>query len=59
MTDINSTQKRIAAQVKAFKVAALQMASGPNIPGNISEARRLVENAVAQGARLVVLPEFF
>lgn len=59
MADINSTQRRIAAQVNAFKVAALQMASGPNVAGNLSEARRLVENAVAQGARLVVLPEFF
>lgn len=59
MADINSTQKRIAAQVNVFKVAALQMASGPNIQGNLSEARRLIENAVAQGARLVVLPEFF
>ena len=59
MTDINSTQRRIAAQVNAFKVAALQMASGPNVAGNLSEARRLIENAVAQGARLVVLPEFF
>ena len=59
MADINSTQRRIAAQVNAFKVAALQMASGPNIHGNISEARRLIENAVEQGARLAVLPEFF
>ncbi len=59
MADIDSTQRRIAAQIKAFKVAALQMASGPNVAGNLSEARRLIENAVAQGARLVVLPEFF
>lgn len=59
MAEIDSTQKRIAAQVNAFKVAALQMASGPNVAGNLSEARRLIENAVAQGARLVVLPEFF
>jgi predicted amidohydrolase len=59
MTDINSTQRRIAAQVNAFKVAALQMASGPNISGNLSEARRLIENAVAQGAKMVVLPEYF
>ncbi len=59
MADINSTPRRIAAQVSLFKVAALQMASGPNIAGNICEARRLIENAVAQGARLVVLPEFF
>jgi nitrilase len=59
MADVNSTQRRIAAQINAFKVAALQMASGPNIPGNLNEARRLIENAVAQGAKLVVLPEFF
>lgn len=59
MADTSSTQRRIAAQINAFKVAALQMASGPNVEGNLSEARRLIENAVAQGARLVVLPEFF
>lgn len=59
MADTSSTQRRIAAQANAFKVAALQMASGPNVEGNLSEARRLIENAVAQGARLVVLPEFF
>jgi len=55
----DSTQQRIAAQVNAFKVAAVQMASGPNVDGNIGEARRLIANAVEQGARLVVLPEFF
>jgi predicted amidohydrolase len=54
-----STQKRIAAQVNAFKVSAIQMASGPNVEGNLSEARRLIANAAGQGARLVVLPEFF
>src|SRR5512139_1064456 len=59
MADIDSTQKRIAAQANAFKVAAVQMASGPNVAGNLKEAGRLIEKAVAQGARLVVLPEFF
>ncbi len=59
MIDINSTQRRNAAQVSAFKVAAVQMASGPNVAGNLSEARRMIENAVEQGAQLVVLPEFF
>src|SRR5487761_1999449 len=42
-----------------FKVAAIQMASGPNVSGNLSEARRLIAKAAEQGARLVVLPEFF
>lgn len=35
------------------------MASGPNVAGNLKEAGRLIENAVQQGAKLVVLPEFF
>ncbi len=43
----------------AFKVAAIQMASGPNVAGNLSEARRLITKAAEQGAKLVVLPEFF
>ena len=55
----DSTQQRIAAQANAFKVAAIQMASGPNVTGNLSEARRLIAKAAEQGARLVVLPEFF
>ena len=59
MLDGNSTQARIASQANAFKVAAIQMASGPNVEGNLSEARRLIANAAEQGARLVVLPEFF
>lgn len=59
MSEGNNTQQRIAAQVNAFKVAAIQMASGPNVSGNLSEARRLIAKAVEQGARLVVLPEFF
>lgn len=35
------------------------MASGPNVTGNLNEAGRLIANAAEQGARLVVLPEFF
>ncbi len=59
MHDMSSTQKRIAAQANAFKVAAIQMASGPNVAGNLNEAGRLIEKAAEQGARLVVLPEYF
>lgn len=40
-------------------VAAIQMASGPNINANLLEADRLVGQAAAAGARLVVLPENF
>ena len=41
------------------KVAAIQMASGPNKSGNISEASRLISDAADQGAKLIVLPENF
>jgi nitrilase len=41
------------------KVAAIQMASGPYVSANLSEAERLIEIAANQGARLVVLPEYF
>ena len=41
------------------KVAAIQMASGPNVSANLIEARRLINLAVRAGAKLVVLPENF
>ena len=41
------------------KVAAIQMASGPNVDGNLHEAGRLIAQAVSAGAELVVLPENF
>lgn len=40
-------------------VAAIQMASGPSVPANLEEAGRLIEEAAAQGAKLIVLPEYF
>jgi len=46
-------------QPGVFKVAAIQMASGPNVAANLDEAERLIEMAVAQGAKLVALPEYF
>jgi len=41
------------------RIAAIQMASGPNVNANLYEAERLIGRAVAAGARLVVLPENF
>jgi nitrilase len=41
------------------EVAAVQMASGPNIEANLLEAGRLISTAVEQGAQLIVLPENF
>jgi len=42
-----------------MKVAAVQMASGPNVSANLFEAERLIKEAARGGARLVVLPENF
>jgi deaminated glutathione amidase len=42
-----------------MKVAALQMTSGPDVAANLEQARELLEQAVAQGARLAALPENF
>ncbi len=47
------------ATVPAFRVAGVQMASGPSVAANLNEAGRLIEIAVAQGARLIALPEYF
>lgn len=42
-----------------LRVAAIQMASGPSVSANLEEALRLIELAVSQEAKLVVLPEYF
>jgi predicted amidohydrolase len=42
-----------------MKVAAVQMTSTRDVAANLNEAGRLVADAHAQGARLVVLPENF
>lgn len=42
-----------------FYVAAIQMASGPDVDANLEEATRHIEDAVSQKAKLVVLPEYF
>jgi len=40
-------------------VAAIQMASGPNVKANLEEAEKLIKTAVQQDAKLIVLPENF
>lgn len=47
------------AQPGVTRIAGVQLAAGPNVKGNLIEAGRLVEMAVAQGAKLVALPEYF
>lgn len=54
-----TTFSKAKSQPGVFKVAAIQMASGPNVAANLDEAERLIDMAVAQGAKLVALPEYF
>jgi deaminated glutathione amidase len=42
-----------------MKLAALQMTSGPDVTANLEQARALLEEAAALGARLAALPENF
>ncbi|WP_455376095.1 carbon-nitrogen hydrolase family protein [Kaarinaea lacus] len=44
---------------KIFKLAAIQMASGPNVNANLIEVGRLIDVAADEGADFVVLPENF
>lgn len=51
----------MAAEAAAgnFRIAAVQMASGPQVKSNLNEARRLIEMAATAGAKLIALPEYF
>ncbi|MBU6467977.1 MAG: carbon-nitrogen hydrolase family protein [Betaproteobacteria bacterium] len=42
-----------------FRVAAIQMASGPHVDANLLEAGRLIKTAANQGAAIIGLPEYF
>jgi nitrilase len=41
------------------RMAAIQMVSGPRVADNLLAAGQLIDEAVAQGAQLVALPEYF
>ncbi len=58
-TTPEALRESFATTQSMFRVAAIQMASGPNVEGNLNEARRLIELAAATGARIVGLPEYF
>ena len=45
--------------VQPFRVAAVQTVSGGDVDANLAQAQPLVAAAAAEGARLVVLPEYF
>ena len=48
-----------AAPRQNARVAAVQMVSTPRVDENLATAGRLIAEAVAQGAQLVALPEYF
>lgn len=59
ITSRNSHTKAAASAAGIVKIAGIQMASGPNVSANLSEAERLIKIATEQGAKLIVLPEYF
>lgn len=56
---LKTTKAKSTSNQELIKIAAIQMASGPSVAANLSEAERLIEVAANQGAKLVVLPEYF
>lgn len=58
-TTPDALRESFSSTQSMFRVAAIQMASGPNITANLQEAERLVELAAATGARIIALPEYF
>jgi len=58
-TDIDQATRSGSEGRDKVRVAAVQMASGPSVSANLEEAFRLIEEAAAKQAKLVVLPEYF
>ncbi len=59
ITTRNKANKPSHAPAGTVKVAAIQMASSPHVTSNLTEAERLITLAAEQGAKIVVLPEYF
>ncbi|MGB7816041.1 MAG: carbon-nitrogen hydrolase family protein [Methylotenera sp.] len=59
ITSRNKADKPTKTAVGVIKVAGIQMASSPQVASNLIEAERLIAIAAAQGAKIVVLPEYF
>jgi predicted amidohydrolase len=59
ITRRNKPTKPTQTAAGSFKVAGIQMASSPHVSSNLTEAERLIAVAAQQGAKIVVLPEYF
>jgi deaminated glutathione amidase len=55
----NKPTRPAQTALSTFKIAGIQMASSPHVPSNLTEAERLIALAAQQGAKIVVLPEYF
>ncbi|RKP48617.1 carbon-nitrogen hydrolase family protein [Pararobbsia silviterrae] len=49
----------IETALHPYRVAAIQMVSTPSVERNLADAAVLIEQAAREGARLVLLPEYF
>ena len=58
-TTPDALRETLSSTQSMFRVAAIQMASGPHVAANLQEAGRLVELAAGTGARIIALPEYF
>ena len=58
-TTPDALREAMSSTQSMFRVAAIQMASGPHVAANLQEAQRLIELAAATGARIIALPEYF
>lgn len=59
ITSRNKTTNPAKTAAGVIKVAGIQMASSPHVSSNLIEAERLIAIAANQGAKIVVLPEYF
>jgi deaminated glutathione amidase len=59
ITSRTKSAKPVKEAAGTIKVAGIQMASSPHVSSNLTEAERLIALAAAQGAKIVVLPEYF
>ena len=59
ITSRSKTANPAKTAAGVIKVAGIQMASSPHVSSNLIEAERLITIAANQGAKIVVLPEYF
>jgi nitrilase len=59
MTRLSSESSELSVPPKNARIAAIQMVSTPRVDENLQVAARLIDDAVAQGAQLLALPEYF